>query len=149
MYSIFLIYSFIGGQLGHFHVLAIVTNAAINKGWMYLFGLVLSGYMPRSGIAGSLLLLLLSNFGRVQLCVNPWIVVHQAPVSMGFPRQEYWIGLPCLPPGDLPNPGIKPRSPTLQVDSLLSEPPEKPKNTGMGSLTLLQMNQMIILFLAF
>ena len=69
MYSIFLIYSFISGQLGNFHVLAIVSNAGINKGWMYLYGLVLSAYMPRSGIAGSLLLLLLlSNFGRVQLC---------------------------------------------------------------------------------
>ena len=42
----------------------------------------------------------------------------------GFPRQEYWSGLPSPPPGDLPNPGIKPRSPALQVDSLLSEPPE-------------------------
>ena len=45
---------------------------------------------------------------------------------MKFSRQEYWSGLPCLPPGDLPNPGIKPRSPTLQVDSLLCEPPGKP-----------------------
>ena len=43
-----------------------------------------------------------------------------------FSRQEYWNGLPCLPPGDLPNPGIKPRSPKLQADSLLSEPPGKP-----------------------
>ena len=42
--------------------------------------------------------------------------------SWGFSRQEYWGGLPCPPPGDLPNPGIKPRSPTLQVDSLPSEP---------------------------
>ena len=41
----------------------------------------------------------------------------------GFSSQEYWSGLPCPPPGDLPNPGIKPRSPALQVDSLLSEPP--------------------------
>ena len=44
---------------------------------------------------------------------------------MGFSRQEYWSGLPCLPQGELPNPGIKPRSPTLQVDSLPSEPPGK------------------------
>ena len=44
----------------------------------------------------------------------------------GFSRQEYWSGLPCVPPGDLPNPGTEPRSPTLQVDSLPSEPPEKP-----------------------
>ena len=47
-------------------------------------------------------------------------------------------GLPCPPPEDLPNPGIKPRSPTLQVDSLPSEPPGKPKNNGMGSLSLFQ-----------
>ena len=57
---------------------------------------------------------------------------------MEFSRQEYWSGLPCLPPGDLPNPGIKPRSPALQADSLPAKPPEKPKNTGVGSLSLLQ-----------
>ena len=57
-----------------------------------------------------------------------------------FSRQEYWSGLPCPPPGDLLNPGIEPRSPTLQVDSLPSEPPGKPKNTGVGSLSLLQRN---------
>ena len=44
----------------------------------------------------------------------------------GFSRQEYWSGLPCPPPGDLPNPGITPRSPTMQADSFLSEPPGKP-----------------------
>ena len=58
----------------------------------------------------------------------------------GFSRQEYWSGLPYSPPGDLPNPEIKPRSPTLQVDSLPSEPPGKPKNNGVGSLSLLQAN---------
>ena len=46
----------------------------------------------------------------------------QAPLSMGFSRQEYWSGLPCPRPGDLPNSGTKPRSPALQADSLLSEP---------------------------
>ena len=56
----------------------------------------------------------------------------------GFSRQEYWSGLLCPLPRDLPNPGIKPRSPTLQVDSLPSEPLEKAKNTGVGSLSLLQ-----------
>ena len=56
----------------------------------------------------------------------------------GFSKQEYWSGLPCPPPGDLSNPGIKPRSPALQEDSLPSELPEKPKNTGVGSLSLLQ-----------
>ena len=55
---------------------------------------------------------------------------------MGFPRQEYWSGLPFPFPGDLPNTGIKPRSPALQVDSLPAEPEGKPKNTGVGSLSL-------------
>ena len=54
----------------------------------------------------------------------------------GFSSQEYWSGLPCSPPGNLSNPGIEPRSPTLQVDSLLSEPPGKSKSTGVGNLTL-------------
>ncbi|KAF4018722.1 hypothetical protein G4228_010280 [Cervus hanglu yarkandensis] len=45
---------------------------------------------------------------------------------MGFSRQEYWSGLPCPPPGDLPDPGIEPRSPALQAESSLSEPPGKP-----------------------
>ena len=52
--------------------------------------------------------------------------------------QECWNGLPRPPPGNLPNPGIEPRSLALQVDSLLSEPPGKPKNTGEGSLPLFQ-----------
>ena len=51
---------------------------------------------------------------------------HQAPLSMGFSRKEYWSGLPCPPPGDLPDPGTEPRSPALQADSLLSEPAGKP-----------------------
>ena len=57
---------------------------------------------------------------------TPWAVAHQAPLSMGFSRQEYWSGLPFPSKGDLPNAGIKPRSPALQGDSLLSEPPGKP-----------------------
>ena len=59
---------------------------------------------------------------------------------MGFSRQEHWSGLPCPPPGDLPNPGIKPRLPALQGDSLQFEPQGKHKNTGVGSLSLLQGN---------
>ena len=54
------------------------------------------------------------------------------------PGQEYWSGLPCPPPGDLPNPGIEPESPTLQVDSLPSESPGEPKNAGVRSLFLFQ-----------
>ena len=57
-----------------------------------------------------------------------------------FSRQEYWSGLSCPRPGDLPNPGIKARTPTLQADSLPYEPPGKHKDTGVGSLSLLQGN---------
>ena len=49
--------------------------------------------------------------------------LHQALLTMEFSRQENWSGLPCPPPWDLPDPGIEPRSPALQMDSLLSEPP--------------------------
>ena len=52
---------------------------------------------------------------------TPWTVAHQAPLSMGFSRQEYWSGLPFPSPGDLPDPGIKPSSPALQADSLPNE----------------------------
>ena len=58
--------------------------------------------------------------------------------SMEFSRPEYWSGQPFPSPGDLPNPGIEPRSPTLQVDSLPAEPQKKQKNIGVGSLSLLQ-----------
>ena len=61
---------------------------------------------------------------RARLFVIPWTVAYQVPPFMGFSRQEYWTGLPCPPPGDLPNPGTKPKYPTLQVDSLPSKPPE-------------------------
>ena len=57
---------------------------------------------------------------------------------MEFSRPEYWSGQPFPSPGDLPDPGIKPRSPALQADSLPAEPQGKPKNTGVGSLSLLQ-----------
>ena len=66
------------------------------------------------------------SLSLVWLFVTPWTVAHQAPPSMGFTRQEYWSGLPFPSPGDLPNPGIEPRSPTLQADALTSEPPGKP-----------------------
>ena len=56
---------------------------------------------------------------------------------MGFSRQEYWSGLPFPSPGDLADPEIEPRSPALQANSLPAEPPGKPKNTGLGSLSLL------------
>ena len=66
-----------------------------------------------------------------QLCTSetPWTIARQAPLSVGFSRQEYWSGLLHPPPGDHPDPGIKPRSPTVQVDSLPSKPPGKPSYT--------------------
>ena len=63
---------------------------------------------------------------------TPWTIVYHAPLFMEFSRQEYWSGLPFSSPGDLPNPGIEPRLPELQADSLLSEPPVKQINSVMG-----------------
>ena len=60
---------------------------------------------------------------HVWLFVSPWTIARQAPLSMGFSRQEYWSGLLFPSPGDLPDPGFKPGPPALQADSLLSEPP--------------------------
>ena len=58
--------------------------------------------------------------------VTPWIVAYQVPLSMGFPRQEYWSGLPFPSPGDLPDPGIEPESPALAGRFFTAEPPGKP-----------------------
>ena len=63
------------------------------------------------------------SLSRVRLFATLWTVAHQALPSMGFSRQEYWSGLPFPSPGDLLNPGIEPRSPALQADTLTSEPP--------------------------
>ena len=57
---------------------------------------------------------------------TPWTVAHQAPLSMGFPRQEYWSGFLFPSPGDLPDPGIKPSSPALGDGLLATEPAGKP-----------------------
>ena len=64
------------------------------------------------------------SLSRVRLFATPWTVARQAPPSMGFSRQKYWSGLPFPSPGDLPNPGIEPRSPSLQADALTSEIPD-------------------------
>ena len=68
------------------------------------------------------------SLSRVWLFATPWTVACQALQSMGFSRQEYWSGLPFPSPGNLPDPGTEPRSPTLQADALPSEPPGKPYN---------------------
>ena len=76
---------------------------------------------------------------RVRLFATPWTVAHQAPRSMGFSRHEYWSGLPFPSPGDLPNPGIKPRSPALEADALLSDLPGKPNSTIFSRLLIYSM----------
>ena len=103
------------------------------------------------------------SLSRVRLFATPWTVAYQAPPSMGFSRPEYWSGLPFPSPGDRPDPGIEPRSPTLEAGALPSEPPGNPcvkwtvspsvvsdsaipwtawnspgKNTGVGCHFLLQ-----------
>ena len=72
------------------------------------------------------------SLSHIQLFATPWTVAHQAPLSLEFSRQEYWSGLPFPSPGDLPDPGIKPGSLALQADSLLSEPPGKPKSESFS-----------------
>ena len=64
--------------------------------------------------------------------MTPWTGAHQSPLSMAFPRQEYWSELPLLTLGDLPDPGIELQSPILQADSLPSEPPGRDVNSGYG-----------------
>ena len=73
------------------------------------------------------------SLSHVRLFVTSWTLQ-----PMEFSRPEYWSGLPFPSLGDLPNPGIEPTAPELQVDSLPAEPQGKPKNTGVGSLSLLQ-----------
>ena len=68
--------------------------------------------------------------------MTPWTTAHQAPLSMGFFRQEYWSGVPFPPPGDLPDPGIEPGSPALWADSLPTEPSGKPQMKALPSLKL-------------
>ena len=67
--------------------------------------------------------------------VTPWTIALQAPLSMGFSRQEYWSGLPFLSPGNLPDPGIQSRSPALQADSLSTELP-----SCIGRLDIVKMS---------
>ena len=94
--------------------------------------------LTRWTFVGKVMFLLLNMLSRLVIAFLPrskhllisflLTVAYQALLSMGFSRQEYWSGLPFPSPGDLPNPGIKPRSPALQVDALPSEPPGKPFN---------------------
>ena len=82
------------------------------------------GGEPRAGFLGGWACV--SPSGVVQLFATPWSVAHQAPLSIGFSRQEYWSGLSFPSLGYLPKSGIEPRSSTLQAVSLLSKLPGKP-----------------------
>ena len=84
----------------------------------------LTHYSPPWTIAGACVC---SVAQSCRLFATPWTVAHQAPLSMEFSSQEYRSGLPFSSPGDLPDPGIIPKSPALQADSLLSETPGEPK----------------------
>ena len=74
----------------------------------------------------SLLRVWVKSLSRVRLFATPWTVAYQASLSMGFCSQEYWSGLPFPFPGDLPDPGVEPRSPALEAYTLTAEPPGKP-----------------------
>ena len=94
--------------------------------WYIPFMKLLSCAVDISGLCCAIL----SHFSHVWLFVTLWTVAHQVPLSMGFSRQEYWSGLPCPPPADLPSPGIEPASPippALQADSLPTESAGKPE----------------------
>ena len=80
-------------------------------------------------------LLLFSRSVVPNSLVTPWTVALQAPLSMRFPRQECWSGLPCPPPGDLPDPGFEPTSSALQADSLLLSHGEGPYSTVLSSIS--------------
>ena len=83
---------------------------------------------------------MMGHFPAMRVCVlssvllfaTPWSAACQGHLSTGFPRQEHWSGLPFPPPGDLPDPAIELRSPALQTETLLSEPPGKPRGLAVN-----------------
>ena len=77
---------------------------------------------------------MLSHFRHAPLFSTAWTVTHQAPLSMRFPRQEYWCELPFPSPGNLPDPGIEPVSPALTGGFFTTEPPGKPLALSMSQL---------------
>ena len=95
----------LGASLGPFSKEALLTSDPSR------LGLSPSSSSSPSSLLRSIPQVCTQSLSRVGLSVTPWAVALQAPLSMGFPRQEYWSGLPFLSPGDLPNPGIEPASP--------------------------------------
>ena len=111
-----------GGEL---HILLFLISSIILTCSPHIF---FSSFSTRGNSFTPFLLLMgmFQSINRVQLFVIPWTIAHQTPLSMGFSRQECWSGLPYPPSGDLLYSGIEPRSPALQANFLLSEPPGKP-----------------------
>ena len=93
----------------------------------------MSAYEIFTVLYHSLVFVVVQSLSHVQLFATPWTIACQAPLSVGFPRQEYWSGLPFPSPGDLPDTRIEPGSPALQADALPSESPGKPPKEGGGS----------------
>ena len=91
------------------------------------------------------------SLSRVWIFVTLWTVGHQVPPSVGFPRQEYWSGLPFPSPGDLPDPGIEPKSSALRADTLTSEPSGKPNmviiQDNYNNFTRVMVTKCVSLFL--
>ena len=116
----------------HRHHLRLVRNTASQRASNLLNWNLPLHQIPR-GKVGALNTGLseVKSLSRVRLFATPWTIAYQAPPSMRFSRQECWSGLPFPSPGDLPDPGIEPGSPTLQADALPSEPPGKPRTTQM------------------
>ena len=89
------------------------------------------GAHPKNEVVAHMCVCVLCHFSRVWLFATPWTIAPEAPLSMGFSRQDYWSGLAFPTPGDLPNPGIQPESPvspTLQVHSLPLSHQGKPQH---------------------
>ena len=96
--------------IGIYWYLIVVDSNYLNDKWCCAFSQKLSYHQCFFSGEMSLCSWVWSHFSRVWVFATPWTVACQAPLSMGFCRQEHWIGLPCPPPGDLPDPGIKPPS---------------------------------------
>ena len=89
-------------------------------------------------LGGHRMLMLVLSLSHVWILASPWTVAYQAPLSVGFPRQEYWSGLPSPSPGDLPDPEVKPTCPALAGRFFTTEPPEEPFTWFCFSLRPLQ-----------
>ena len=123
----------------------ICWSLIVNSHWLILTQGNLGAYIKEAFLQeefvfvfGKIQWILPVNFSHVWLFATPWTLAHQAPLSLEFSRQEYWSGLPFPSPEDLPDPGIEPGAPVLQVDSLPSEPLGKPpgKEDSVSSVHL-------------